>query len=98
MTYEQRLNEIAEEMAKATWDKLGESIKKPDAWNSYLNEADRLEYISNYKVCAAIALKHMADAFLKGYESGVYDANGEDKPLPLSEQLQSLGLIQPQKP
>lgn len=85
-TYEQRLAEMSEEMAKATWDKLGESIKKPDAWNSYLNETDRQEYISNYKVCAAIALKHMATMYSVGFTDGRIQKSNID----------SLGLIQPQ--
>ena len=85
-TYEQRLNEIAEEMAKAnisTWDKLPAIIQGM--------------HINQWKASAAIALERMAVGFLKGYESGVYDANGEDKPLPLSQQLQLLGLIKPKK-
>ena len=97
MTYEQRIAEIATEMAKATWDKLGEDIKKPDAWNSYLNETDRQEYISNYKVCAAIALKHMAEMYDKGYEAAFYDGDAAHKEQ-CNYNLQSLGLIQPQKP
>jgi hypothetical protein len=85
-TYEERLNEIAEEMAKAnisTWDKLPAIIQGM--------------HINQWKASADIALERMAAGFLKGYESGVYDANGEDKPLPLSQQLQLLGLIKPKK-
>lgn len=85
-TYEQRLNEIAEEMARFdyeeqfqnskvfTWDKCTHSIKQ--------------ERIANKISAAAIALKHMAEMYYIGFTDGIRQESNID----------SLGLIQPQKP
>ena len=95
-TYNERLNEIAEEFAIAEWDAMQPSEDKQ--WNSgYLEEEDKERLISGYMVSARIALKHMAEEFKAGHFKGAMDmANPTQRMTPLEEVLQSLGLIEPQ--
>ena len=72
MTYEERINLIAEEMAKL-----------------YCTSEDvSHHYIQRCKPLAAIALKHMAEAYAEGHEQGTVYPH-------IDINLQSLGL-QPQ--
>ena len=84
-TYNERLNEIAEEFAIAEWDAMQPSEDKQ--WNSgYLEEEDKERLISGYMVSARIALKHMAEAYCMGFVDGIRQESN----------IESLGLIEPQ--
>ena len=93
-TYNERLNEIAEEFAIAEWDAMQPSEDKQ--WNSgYLEEEDKERLISGYMVSARIALKHMAEEYENGYKSAYNDGDNANYNY-CQQELQSLGLIEPQ--
>lgn len=79
-TYNERLNLIAEEMAKAEFNRL---YPKIDWEFLHINERDTRSSI--YLPLAAIALKHMALMWEEGYRN--WDGKHD---------IQSLGLIEPQ--
>ena len=79
-TYEERINLIAEEMAKDTWlDLFG-----TNDFEKFSND----EMIQAHTPYARIALKHMAEAYAEGHEQGTVYPH-------IDINLQSLGL-QPQ--
>lgn len=87
-TYNERLNEIAEEMAKA---------KTPKIYEMKLSQSQRDSLIASYLPLARIAMKHMAKTYEGGYLKALdYAINARDIPPTIKEQLQSLGLIEPQ--
>jgi hypothetical protein len=57
-TYNERLNEIAEEMAK---------YDRPYSWKN-LDEYLKFSVINKHKPLARIALKHMAEEWKNGYK------------------------------
>lgn len=99
-TYEQRLAEMAEEMFNvqfAVLAKENESTESFDTWKKAHNDEYTEALDSMYLPLAAIALKHMAEMYDKGYEAAFYDGDAAHKEQ-CNYNLQSLGLIQPQKP
>lgn len=92
-TYKERLNLIAEEMAKANAERLG------IIWNN-LPPAYQVIHIERHKPLAAIALKHMAEEWKDGYSEGYTDNLEGHSNINISteQHLINRGLIQPQKP
>ncbi len=83
-TYEERINLIAEEMAKDTWlDLFG-----TNDFEKFSND----EMIQAHTPYARIALKHMAEEFRRGYDYKYDGSDYED----LEERLIANGLIEPQ--
>ena len=96
-TYEQRLAEIATEMAKAEYEKLMTSV---DVWGKCSAEFRRIK-TDSYKPLAAIALKHMAEEWENGYTQVTVDEFIEmdrGKTTTIQQHLINNGLIPPQKP
>jgi len=80
-TYEQRLSDLATEMAKAnisTWNELPAIIQGM--------------HINQWKACAAIALKHMAEAYENGYNLA-YNYGEHCSQGHCNYNIQSLGLV-----
>jgi hypothetical protein len=65
-TYEERLNDIAEEMAKS-------KIPEKATWVLQLTYSERDALTNIYKPLAAIALKHMAEAYTEGCSTILLD-------------------------
>ena len=91
-TYNERLNEIAEEMAKAFYELKDVSIE-------YQKGLIPDVIINKFKSSARIALKHMAEEWKLGYlyahSDDLTERAGGFK-IAVNEHLISLGLIEPQ--
>lgn len=90
-TYNERLNLIAEEMAKAYHAETRYLIGFNNCeWDTLLDWRQS-QLIKQQIPYAAIALKHMAEAYAEGHEQGTAYPH-------IDINLTSLGLIPPQKP
>lgn len=81
-TYNERLNDLATEFAIAECARVGVTI----------GDTSMVDVINNFKPLAAIALKHMAEEFRRGYDYKYDGSDYED----LEERLITNGLIEPQ--
>lgn len=88
-TYEERLNDLAAEFARAEWRMINPNIRF--AWDTdYLSKQDKKQRIDNMLPLARIALKHMAEAYTEGCETILLDKDE------IQRNLFITGLIEPQ--
>lgn len=90
--YEQRVREIAEEMARQHFNTLFRVTKWDDLWQE--DKEDRTEGMLFY---ARITVKHMAEAYEKGFNGG-YDFRNDPEMVEFCQKcLKDEGLIPDQE-
>lgn len=90
-TYQERQLALAEELARAEWRRVMAN-EKFDWDRKYLTDSDKKQRIDNMLPLAAIAIKHMAEEFRRGYDYKYEGSDYED----LEERLITNGLKEPQ--
>lgn len=93
MTYNERLNEIAEELSEALYTAaMGKNDPPYKDFKEDKPDEHKEAFDALVLPLAAIALKHMAEEFRRGYDYKYDGSDYED----LEERLITNGLIEPQ--